>query len=133
MHKLSLLFFCLSTLLLFGQPPRVDPQQPLPLRLQVKENPMARKAYKAAQFKMIGGALVGTSGVILLYHSLGTLSPRQHHKWEQTLLATGLIGTGLWITKGYKSKRKKAEEWVKKRKNVHVALTPSSLYLKLQI
>lgn len=77
---------------------------------------MARKAYNAAQFKMIGGALVGTSGVILLNHSLGTLSPRQPHKWDQTLLATGLIGTRLWITKGSKSKRKKAEEWVKKKK-----------------
>lgn len=116
MLKLSLLFCCFSSVLLYGQTIPQKNNDQLALRHQVKENFQAKREFQKYQLKSVGGAVVGTIGVILLNHSLGTISPRRHHKWEQTLLATGLIGTGLWITKGAKNKRKKAMELVQKKK-----------------
>ena len=50
-------------------------QEQLPLRKQVRGYPEAQKALNHYSLKIIGGSLTGTSGVILLNHSLGAFPP----------------------------------------------------------
>ena len=60
---------------------------------------------------------MGTSGVILLNHSLGSISPRKPHEWEITGIGEGLVAVGLLITKGAKKKRQEALDIVQDKKN----------------
>lgn len=130
MNQLSLLLFFLSAPLLCGQINKQDNQYQLSIRQAIRKNSEAKKEYRKYQLKSIGGAAVGTAGVVLLNHSLGTISPRQDHKWEHTLLATGLIGTGLWITKGAKHKRQNAIDLVRKKNKTTIALTGNGIQFK---
>ncbi len=77
-------------------------QEQPPLRIQVREVPQAKKAYNTYRLKIISGTIVGSSGVILLNHALGSISPQAPHQWELTGIGIGLVDTGLLITKGAK-------------------------------
>jgi len=79
-------------------------QEQLGLRKQVRGYPEAQKAFNHYRLKIIGGSVVGTSGVILLNHSLGSISPRKPYEWEVTGIGAGLVAAGLLITKGAKKK-----------------------------
>jgi len=79
-------------------------QEQLGLRKQVRGYPEAQKAFNHYRLKIIGGSVVGTSGVILLNHSLGSISPRKPYEWEATGIGAGLVAAGLLITKGAKKK-----------------------------
>ena len=92
------------------------PEQ-LPLRKQVRGYPEAQKAFNHHRLKIIGGSVVGTSGVILFNHSLGSVSPRKPHEWEITGIGAGLVAVGLLITKGAKKKRQEALDIVQDKKN----------------
>ena len=74
-------------------------QEQLPLRKQVQEYPAAQKVFNHYRLKIIGGSVVGTSGIILLNHSLGSISPRKPHEWEVTGMGAGLVAAGLLISK----------------------------------
>ncbi|MGB0367539.1 MAG: hypothetical protein ACPGC8_07875 [Flavobacteriaceae bacterium] len=82
-------------------------QEELPLRKQVRAYPEAQKAFNHYRLKVIAGSIVGSSGVILLNHSLGSISPRKPHEWAVTGIGAGLVATGLFITKGAKKNAKK--------------------------
>lgn len=97
------------------------------LRNQIKAFPEAKNAYRQYQMKTIGGAVVGTTGIILLNHSIGRISPRKSYQWEQSLVAVSLVGAGLLITKGARQKRKKAIEIVHKKKTIAFSLDGNSL------
>jgi hypothetical protein len=70
---------------------------------------------------------VGTSGVILLNHSLGSISPRKPHEWAITGMGAGLVAAGLFITKGAKKKRQKAQEIVQDNKKITINYQPGGL------
>ena len=95
-------------------------QEEVPLRIQLREFPEAGKNFNQYRFKVFSGAAVGTSGVLLLNHSLGSISPRKPHQWSITGLGAGLIATGLLITKGAGEKRQKAKSILKQKKTVAI-------------
>lgn len=102
-------------------------QEQLPLRKQVREYPEAQKAFNQYRLKIIGGSVVGTSGVILLNHSLGSISPRKPHEWAVTGMGAGLVAAGLFITKGAKKKRQQAQEIVRDQKKIAINYHPGGL------
>ena len=105
MFRLTFLLCLLACGLCYGQqtsPMEILFQKQIPLRKQVRGYPEAQKAFNHYRLKMISGSVVGASGVILLNHSLGTISPRQPHQWGVTGIGAGLVAVGLWITKGAK-------------------------------
>lgn len=102
-------------------------QEQLPLRKQVRGYPEAQKALNHYRLKIIGGSVVGTSGVILLNHSLGSISPRKPHEWEVTGIGAGLVAAGLLITKGAKKKRQEAYDIVQDKKKIALNYHPGGL------
>ena len=119
MLRLSFLLCLLTCGLCYSQqtsPMEILFQEQLPLRKQVLGYPEVQKALNHYRLKIIGGSVVGTSGVILLNHSLGSISPRKPHKWEVTGIGAGLVAAGLLITEGAKKKRQEAYDIVQDKK-----------------
>ena len=80
MLRITFLLCLLACGLCYGQqtsPMEILFKEQLPLRKQVRVYPEAQKAFNHYRLKIISGSVVGTSGVILLNHSLGSISPRQ--------------------------------------------------------
>lgn len=98
-----------------------------PLRIKAREYPEAKKAFAQYRLKVISGSVVGASGVILLNHSLGSISPRKPHQWAVTGMGVGLVTAGLFITKGAKKKRQEAKDIVKQKKSVAFQWQPNGL------
>lgn len=98
-----------------------------PLRIKAREYPEAKKAFAQYRLKVISGSVVGASGVILLNHSLGSISPRKPHQWVVTGIGAGLVTAGLFITKGAKKKRQEAKDIVKEKKSVAFQWQPNGL------
>lgn len=98
-----------------------------PLRIKAREYPEAKKAFAQYRLKVISGSVVGASGVILLNHSLGSISPRKSHQWAVTGMGVGLVTAGLFITKGAKKKRQEAKDIVKQKKSVAFQWQPNGL------
>lgn len=98
-----------------------------PLRIKAREYPEAKKAFAQYRLKVISGSVVGASGVILLNHSLGSISPRKSHQWAFTGIGAGLVTAGLFITKGAKKKRQEAKDIVKEKKSVAFQWQPNGL------
>ena len=96
-----------------------------PLRIKAREYPEAKKAFAHYRLKVISGSVVGASGVILLNHSLGSISPRKPHQWAATGMGVGLVTAGLFITKGAKKKRQEAKDIVKQKKSVAFQWQPN--------
>ena len=96
-----------------------------PLRIKAREYPEAKKAFAQYRLKVISGSVVGASGVILLNHSLGSISPRKPHQWAVTGMGVGLVTAGLFITKGAKKKRQEAKDIVKQKKSVAFQWQPN--------
>ena len=69
---------------------------------QIRLDPQAKKLYKGYKIKIIGGTIVGSSGVLVLNHSLGSISNINPHDWGVTSVGVGLVGAGLLISKGAK-------------------------------
>ena len=110
MLGLTFLLCLLTCGLCYGQqtsPMEILFQEQLPLHKQVRVYPEAQKAFNHYRLKIISDSEVGTSGVILLNHSLGSISPRQPHQWGVTGIEAGLVTAGLCITKGAKKSAKK--------------------------
>ena len=95
------------------------------LREKIKSHPEAKKLYQTYHYKIIGGSLVASAGVLTLNHSLGTISHRNPHDWRITSVGIGLIGAGLLITKGAKKKRAKAFQLVKEKKSSPLLFNPT--------
>ena len=98
-----------------------------PLRIKAREYPEAKKAFAQYRLKVISGSVVGASWVILLNHSLGSISPRKPHQWAVTGIGAGLVTAGLFITKGAKKKRQEAKDIVKEKKSVAFQWQPNGL------
>ena len=133
MSRMLLCLFCCSLGFVHAQDPSVQDSLPkLSLRKMVRPYPMAKKAFRQYRVKTIGGTVVGTSGVLLLNHSLGSISQNNPHQWELTAGGIGLIGVGLWITKGAKAKRKKAVALIPKKKvgDLQFTFSPTGLVLR---
>jgi hypothetical protein len=107
--------------------PEILLQDEEPLRIKAREYPEAKKAFAQYRLKVISGSVVGASGVILLNHSLGSISPRKPHQWAVTGIGAGLVTAGLFITKGAKKKRQEAKDIVKEKKSVAFQWQPNSL------
>ena len=60
---------------------------------QIRLDPQAKKLYQGYKIKIIGGTIVGSSGVLVLNHSLGSISNRNPHDWGVTSLG-GRFGGG---------------------------------------
>ena len=101
----------------------------LSINEQIRLDPLAKKLYQGYKFKIIGGTIVGSSGVQILNHSLGSISNRNPHDWGVTSLGVGLVGAGLLISKGAKKKRAKAIEIVRQKNKVSLSLQPTGLRL----
>ena len=56
---------------------------------QIRLDPQAKKLYQGYKIKIIGGTIVGSSGVLVLNHSLGSISNRNPHDWGVTSLGVG--------------------------------------------
>lgn len=98
-----------------------------PLRIKAREYPEAKKAFAQYRLKVISGSVVSASGVILLNHSLGSISPRKPLQWAITGMGVGLVTAGLFITKGAKKKRQEAKDIVKQKKSVAFQWQPNGL------
>ncbi|MGB1445720.1 MAG: hypothetical protein ACPG7X_07890 [Flavobacteriaceae bacterium] len=96
---------------------------------QIRLDPQAKKLYQGYKIKIIGGTIVGSSGVLVLNHSLGSISNRNPHDWGVTSLGVGLVGAGLLISKGAKKKRAKALQIVQQKNKVSLSLQPTGLRL----
>lgn len=102
-------------------------QEEPPLRIQVRDVPQARKAFKRYQLKIISGTMVASTGIIVLNHSLGSISPHAPHQWAVTGIGASLVGAGLLITKGAKKKRQEAKEILMKEKQIALEWHPTAL------
>ena len=121
------LHFFLCSVFAFAQ--QTDaPSLPL-LKENIKSYPEAKKLYQTYHYKIIGGSIVASAGVVTLNHSLGTISHRNPHDWRITGTGIGLIGAGLLITKGAKKKRAKAFQLVKEKKKLALVNQPNGLRL----
>ena len=98
-----------------------------PLRIKAREYPEAKKVFAQYRLKVISGSVVGASGIILLNHSLGSISSRKPHQWAVTGMGVGLVTVGLFITKGAKKKRQQAKDIVKQKKSVAFQWQPNGL------
>ena len=99
------------------------------LRQKIKSHPEAKKLYQTYHYKIIGGSVIASAGVVTLNHSLGNISHRNPHDWRITDAGIGLIGAGLLITKGAKKKRAKAFQLVKENKKLALVIQPNGLRL----
>ncbi len=130
MLRLTFLLCFMACGLCYGQqtsPLEILLQDEEPLRIKAREYPEAKKAFAQYRLKVISGSVVGASGVILLNHSLGSISPRKPHQWAFTGMGVGLVTAGLFITKGAKKKRQEAKDIVKQKKSVAFQWQPNGL------
>ena len=121
------LLFFLCIVFAFAQ--QTDASSLALLKEKIKSHPEANKLYQTYHYKIIGGSVVASAGVLTLNHSLGTISHRNPHDWRITGTGIGLIGAGLLITKGAKKKRAKAIELVKEKKKFALVIQPNGLRL----
>ena len=117
------LLFFLCSVFAFAQ--QNDPSSLPLLKEKIKSHPEANKLYQTYHYKIIGGSIVASTGVLTLNHSLGTISHRNPHNWRITGAGVGLIGAGLLITKGAKKKRAKAFQLVKEKKGSPLLFNPT--------
>ena len=115
MRPTFFLLFFLCSVFAFAQQTNAS-SFPL-LKEKIKSHPEAKKLYQTYQYKIIGGSVVASAGVLTLNHSLGNISHRNPHDWRITGAGVGLIGAGLLITKGAKNKRAKAFQLGKEKKS----------------
>jgi len=99
------------------------------LKEKVKSQPEAKKLYQTYHYKIIGGSIVASAGVVTLNHSLGNISDRNPNNWQITGAGVGLIGAGLLITKGAKKKRAKAIQLVNEKIKLALVIQPNGLRL----
>ena len=121
------LLFFLCSVFAFAQ--QTDASSFPLLKEKIKSHPEAKKLYQTYHYKIIGGSIVASAGVVTLNHSLGNISHRNPHDWRITGAGIGLIGAGLLITKGAKKKRAKAFQLVKEKKRLALVLQPNGLRL----
>lgn len=100
MIRILFLLMLLKCFFMFGQ--SANATSSLSINEQIRLDPLAKKLYQGYKFKIIGGTIVGSSGVLILNHSLGSISNRNPHDWGVTSLGVGLVGAGLLISKGAK-------------------------------
>ena len=127
MIRILFLLMLLKCFIMFGQSASA-----ISLHLineQIRLDPQAKKLYQGYKIKIIGGTIVGSSGVLVLNHSLGSISNRNPHDWGVTSLGIGLVGAGLLISKGAKKKRAKALQIVQQKNKVSLSLHPTGLRL----
>lgn len=127
MIRILFLLMLLKCFFMFGQ--SANATSSLSINEQIRLDPLAKKLYQGYKFKIIGGTIVGSSGVLILNHSLGSISNRNPHDWGVTSLGVGLVGAGLLISKGAKKKRAKAIEIVRQKNKVSLSLQPTGLRL----
>jgi hypothetical protein len=119
MLRLTFLLCLIACGLCCGQqtsPLEILLQDEEPLRIKAREYPEAKKAFAQYRLKVISGSVVGTSGVILLNHSLGSISPRKSNQWAVTGIGASLIGAGLFITEGSQKKTPRSQRHRKRKK-----------------
>ena len=121
------LLFFLCSIFAFAQ--QADTSSLPLLKEKIKSHSVAKKLYQTYHYKIIGGSVVASAGVVTLNHSLGNISHRNPHDWRITGVGIGLIGTGLLITKGAKKKRVKAFQLVKEKKKLALEIQPNGLRL----
>ena len=121
------LLFFLCSVFAFAQ--QTDASSLPLLKEKIKSYPEAKKLYQTYHYKIIGGSVIASAGVVTLNHSLGNISHRNPHDWRITGAGIGFIGAGLLITKGAKKKRVKAFQSVKEKKKLALVLQPNGLRL----
>lgn len=121
MRLLALFIFCAFPLLGQAQT-ATSTLSSTSFKTYIKPYPEARKAYRSYQLKLISGSIIGTAGVGFLSNSVGRMSSNFAHNWKQTMLGVGLIGMGLWVTKGAKKHKQMAMNIVKKKQKKKIAL-----------
>ena len=117
------LLFFLCSVFAFAQ--QIDASSLPLLKEKIKSHPEAKKLYQTYHYKIIGGSVIASAGLVTLNHSLGTISQRNPHDWRITGTGIGLIGAGLLITKGAKKKRAKAFQMVKEKKSSPLLFNPT--------
>ena len=127
MIRILFLLMLLKCFIMFGQSASATSLHSI--NEQIRLDPQAKKLYQGYKIKIIGGTIVGSSGVLVLNHSLGSISNRNPHDWGVTSLGVGLVGAGLLISKGTKKKRAKALQIVQQKNKVSLSLQPTGLRL----
>lgn len=127
MIRILFLLMLLKCFIMFGQSASATSLHSI--NEQIRLDPQAKKLYQGYKIKIIGGTIVGSSGVLVLNHSLGSISNRNPHDWGVTSLGIGLVGAGLLISKGAKKKRAKALQIVQQKNKVSLSLHPTGLRL----
>lgn len=127
MIRILFLLMLLKCFIMFGQSASATSLHSI--NEQIRLDPQAKKLYQGYKIKIIGGTIVGSSGVLVLNHSLGSNSNRNPHDWGVTSLGVGLVGAGLLISKGAKKKRAKALQIVQQKNKVSLSLQPTGLRL----
>ena len=127
MIRILFLLMLLKCFIMFGQSASATALHSI--NEQIRLDPQAKKLYQGYKIKIIGGTIVGSSGVLVLNHSLGSISNRNPHDWGVTSLGIGLVGAGLLISKGAKKKRAKALQIVQQKNKVSLSLHPTGLRL----
>lgn len=127
MIRILFLLMLLKCFIMFGQSANATSSRLINEQIQL--DPQAKKLYQGYKIKIIGGTIVGSSGVLVLNHSLGSISNRNPHDWGVTSLGIGLVGAGLLISKGAKKKRAKALQIVQQKNKVSLSLHPTGLKL----
>lgn len=127
MIRILFLLMLLKCFIMFGQSASATSLHSI--NEQIRLDPQAKKLYQGYKIKIIGGTIVGSSGVLVLNHSLGSISNRNPHDWGVTSLGVGLVGAGLLISKGAKKKRAKAIQIVQQKNKVSLSLHPTGLRL----
>ena len=121
------LLFFLCSVFAFAQ--QTDASSFPLLKEKIKSHPEAKKLYQTYHYKIIGGSVIASAGVVTLNHSLGNISHRNPHDWRITGAGIGLICAGLLITKGAKKKRAKAFQLVNEKKKLALVIQPNGLRL----
>ena len=127
MIRILFLLMLLKCFIMFGQSASATSLHSI--NEQIRLDPQAKKLYQGYKIKIIGGTIVGSSGVLVLNHSLGSNLNRNPHDWGVTSLGVGLVGAGLLISKGAKKKRAKALQIVQQKNKVSLSLQPTGLRL----
>lgn len=127
MIRILFLLMLLKCFIMFGQSASATSLHSI--NEQIRLDPQAKKLYQGYKIKIIGGTIVGSSGVLVLNHSLGSISNRNPHDWGVTSLGVGLVGAGLLFSKGAKKKRAKALQIVQQKNKVSLSLHPTGLRL----
>ena len=127
MIRILFLLMLLKCFIMFGQSASATSLHLI--NEQIRLDPQAKKLYQGYKIKIIGGTIVGSSGVLVLNHSLGSISNRNPHDWGVTSLGIGLVGAGLLIRKGAKNKRANAIQIVQQKNKESLSLHPTGLRL----